>query len=170
MLHYHMKKTHIRPVLPLVPLKQWLKQTNGSKKQCAQTTSHNFNTLYLCVQFILHLITSNCKAYSFKWYWDYYQKLPFKQKIFMILKSLKIKLCNKEKNACIFKLMQQQGCYRIFMNDCPDFSIKYSVFPLTSAATTIYIFRWPQPRQLYIFSADLSLDNYIYFTWLSLKT
>ena len=33
-----------------------------------------------------------------------------------------------------------QGCYRIFMNDCPDFSVKYSVFPLTSALTTIYIF------------------------------
>ena len=46
-----------------------------------------------------------------------------------------------------------QGCYRIFMNDYPDFSIKYSVFPLTSALTTIYIF------------PDLSLDNYIYFPW-----
>ena len=33
-----------------------------------------------------------------------------------------------------------QGCYRIFMNDFPDFSIKYCVFPLTSALTTIYIF------------------------------
>ena len=42
--------------------------------------------------------------------------------------------CNKTTSQAI------QGCYRIFMNDFPDFSIKYSVFPLTSALTTMYIF------------------------------
>ena len=45
------------------------------------------------------------------------------------------------------------------MNDFPDFSVKYSVFPLTSALTTIYIFpdlvwkhRFPPT-----FAADLHL-------------
>ena len=69
----------------------------------------------------------------------------------------------------------KQGCYRIFMNDCPDFSIKYSVFPDLSLDNQIY-FPWPQPWQLDIFprtsalttryiSPDLSLDNQIYFPW-----
>ena len=52
------------------------------------------------------------------------------------------------------------------MNDCPDFSIKYRVFPLTSALTTRYIFpdlvwkhRFPPT-----FSADLHLKLRSKFT------